>query len=452
MRDPAIRRSLLALSAALLVWGPRASADCGESQDLVVLLQTPGFDVSPLEVLAADPKMTDECKRLILSNLAAILQTRYQNGLCARGRCAGLQEASRDTASLAISSPEPLCRADSLPKAPCRINDADAARLGRAQPSVMRVADEGIDAIMSKISRGEIPYCLMPRECWSDDHQACRDYLRFLFWFDVAQTRRGHETWLAPGAFTHLALGQGFTCGSGIQNGGTCAIYSAASAVSHYCATPIRNPQASSECGPPDGVQCATPGDFLQRAFRMGCWTARECRPGRPGRPCVPVLADLTREERAELTEEMNSLHCGRTAARTPQCTALAQRLHQAPAGALLSCLRGVYRSFGFRSVFFPATEEGWTRARAWLLSGHPVQVHISPEHWSQYGPGMSEHAVVLEAIWTDQRGIERVLVRDSNNPNIVVLPAREVSSTYLARGGGVGLCMPGDTARCPEQ
>jgi hypothetical protein len=257
--------------------------------------------------------------------------------------------------------------------------------------------------------------------------------------------------WIQSGGFSHLLLGDALTCSVNLQRGGTCAVYSAAALISHYCAVPSRNPAARDSCAAPSGVTCPTAEAVLERAFATGCWTARTCLNGR----CEPAVDDITQEERAAVKSKMERIGCAGPTP-PPSCAGMMQRAIQAPAGAGLPCLaQRVYPTYGFTARVFLGTDEGWNDVRRSVQSGHPVQVHVSPSLWSQYFgaqaqmPGRHmEHAVVIEAFWTDDRGRERVLVRDSNNAQIVALPSPTVRSSYVGRPGGVAICPPGDT-RC---
>ncbi|MBI5211203.1 MAG: hypothetical protein HY927_14620 [Elusimicrobia bacterium] len=433
-----------------------ATEDCVPAGEVVRLSSLPGFQDKPLTTLVRDVSIADDCKRQILASLSSLLQIQSDKGMCPQGRCGRLPGAAGAMAGFAVSGDAPLCLEESSPDGGCApnpVHEQAFKRLEDAEPHVTAMIEEGLEVILRKIAFDRVPYCLLPQQCLEDDVNACRDALRIGWWLDMSHARGREEVWLHPGGFVHLLLGEAFTCSPGLQRGGTCAIYSAAALMSHYCATPLRNPASKSECVQPPGVRCVGAQEFLQKALDPGCWEAKVCR---PGQRCDPVVDAPSGEAQARLRAQMDELGCGRTASPSARCVELRQRLRPGQTGAFLSCIEKIYKHFGFRTVFYPPDDGGWARARRSLdpRDPHPVQVHINPESWSLYGGNGSDHAVVLEALWS-HRGVERVLLRDSNNPFLTVLPVsgeNGVRQTFFDRGGGgVGLCFPGDARRCPN-
>ena len=427
-------------------------------EDLTRLSAMPGFKTRPLMTLVLDDRIADDGKRQILGFLSNRLELQLNNGMCPRGRCGRLPAAAEAMAGFEVSGDEPLCLEESSPDGGCTpnpVHEQALEGLRAADPHLAAMIEEGIGIILRKIADGRVPSCLLPGKCLGDDAEACRNALRLGWWLDFSQARGGREVWLHTGGFIHLLLGEAFTCSPGLQTGWTCAIYSAAALMSHYCVTPLRNPEAGSECVQPPGVSCVGAQEFLRRAADpgTGCWTSRVCR---PGQSCEPVVDTLSPEAQARLRAQISELGCGRTSSPSARCANLQQRLRPARPSSGLSCLEKVYKHFGFGTALYPPNEAGWERVRRSLnpQDPHPVQVHINPETWALYGGNGSDHAVVLEGLWT-YRGVERVLLRDSNTPYITVRPvagADGVRQTFFDRGGGgVGLCLPGDTRRCPD-
>jgi len=455
--DPRKSAVALAAVAVLLAQGRPADAGCLGATAFWDFAGSDEFRDRPFSTIASRSDIPEACRREVMTSVAHHVASMYSNGLCPRGRCGGLVQAARAAGELGIDTDEPLCQPidDPTRSRGCVLQPRIAASLAVADARVAEVAERGIDAVVGKLGAGRVPYCLVSDACLGDDPGRCRVYLRWLWWTSAsAEMPRGRELWLQSGGFPHLLLGDAFTCSVNLQRGGTCAIYSAAALISHYCATPARNPEVRNSCVEPEGATCVPAETFLERAYELGCWTAQTC--SAPGQ-CRPAVDDVSQAERSQMKEKLQALGCLGTAALPPACRAIFDRLNQAPAGAQLPCLaERVYPAYGFGARTFPGTDAGWNAVRRSVNDGHPVQVHISPSLWAQYfgtgprGPGLDlEHAVVLEAFWTDYRGQERVLVRDSNNAMIVALPSPTVRSSYIGRPGGVSICLPGD-ARCP--
>src|SRR5262249_16291144 len=91
------------------------------------------------------------------------------------------------------------------------------------------------------------------------------------------------------------------------------------------------------------------------------------------------------------------------------------------PNGTYLPNLTKAYAKHGFRAAFYPAAGENWGRVLDAARAGQPVQVGLDINGWRCYsGTGPMPHAVVVEGEWTDDSGVDRMLIVDPNAPSLV--------------------------------
>ncbi|GEM_PF-6614858 len=324
--------------------------------------------------------------------------------------------------------------------------------------------DTEIAVIEQKIKAGLIPYCVLPPECqsWTT---ACAEVLRQKRSTEQEPDLSQDFVQIAEGSFFHLLHSQAFTCDVGAQEGDTCSIYSGASLMSHYCATPARNPLAGGWCvSEGSGFSCVSAKQLLDEAYKAGIWESTICHEDSKNQQteCKPAVQNIHKYEELDLAAQ--SRQCDGTDPRAMDeyqqhyCEDVKQQLadirqegaHEISdipsqdeawlsgfSGINIETLSQIYQKHGFKIIKYKANEKGWQEITKSLEKGHPVQISMK----SNTTNNPDDHVIVLEGKWTDKRGVERFLYRDSNYPSTIqvmkteVLQAKYLDSNQTAIG-----------------
>lgn len=366
--------------------------------------------------LVASAYHSDVCKRWKIGDLAQHYKDLSKPYFCPEYRnCELIRKGAAALNSLllldakpffcgpgGVCSPEKtgICQQENLngEELACEINPLIAAGVNDADKFLAQAVQEEIEIVMEKIRRGLIPYCLLPVVCLENEEQ-CREALGSLTMESPsnfsAQESHANKSGLKGyrirrGAFLHLLLANAFSCGSGPQIGGTCSYYSGVNLTSHYCSVPARNPNAKSQCAGrgPDFI-CISPQEFELRV------------------------------------------------------NAIKAHDHE---GASLADLIPIYKELGFEVIFYG--KEGrypyfWSTIVSPLSQGHPLQ--ISGDRY--IGNGWGSHAFIVEGVYTDEKGRQRLIVLDSTeDQSAQFLPADTVRERLSE---AVMICPLSDVSRC---
>jgi hypothetical protein len=443
----------------------------------------PDFGVADrsFEYVASRADWSEPCRKLALYELARSLGG--YDGPCPGQRCAVLDSSAKSVEAFLDGHKADLCDASEACAdarkdcGACRLTSDASNELKSVDAMLALVAEHETAIVEQKIGQGRIPYCLIPRDCPGD---GCGKALSRKWSDDILSKATvplpKTERWIAEGGFTHLLLASAFTCGAGEQVGGTCVMYSGASLLSHYCATPRFNPAAANSCtnAGPD-FRCPSPDELRQAAWEAGIWRTTRCAVDEAGKRsnCVPT-ADTSRDDIEGFLNRRLSDVCPQDKADTPECRQLAADIEKARQdaahppqaasvdggggvawvsgtdGAVIRKMGEVYRKFGFETALYKADEDGWERVMRRALDGYPVQVGFDFTDWTYYWrPG--SHAVVVEGAFLDPAGTSWILLKDSNYPSWVKLfPAANLKAAYLRdHSGATSLCPPSDAAAC---